>query len=135
MHILPSIFYKFMSFLPANLYKTAHKLGIKQKYIHMLSATLPFFRSECFGHQMHVLQGGPTRHSHISARNSVNLGSRCQGSAALKASEQNSVRELNDCHYNTRASVFGRSALLHFCSQEEHKNKFLPSSPRRLTSS
>lgn len=97
---------------------------------------LPIFKKVSgFGHQAHVLRGGPVRRRQISARNSVNLGSGLQRKAAIEASEQNPVGEFNDCHYNTRASVFPQIALLRFCSHEEYKNKYLPSSPRRLTSS
>lgn len=134
MQILHSTFYRFMSFLPVNLYKTAHKLGIKQKYIccqppsHFLEVSTLVIR--CM-----FCKEAPQGTVRSVPGIQWTWGHAVKGSAALKASERNSVRELNDCHYNTRASVFCRSALLHFCSQEEHKNKFLPSSPRRLTSS
>lgn len=47
------------------------------------------------------------RHRQLRARDSVNPGSRCQGSERSDAaSEQDSGRELNACHHNATASVF-----------------------------
>jgi len=89
--------------------------------------------------QTDVSRGGPARRRQMGARNSLSLGVTLSGlrrNAATTAPAQSSARELSGCRHGTKASVFPQICfLLRFCSQEEHKNQFLPSSPRRLTSS